>query len=181
MNASSASSSVRDVLDAAGVLPVGVLGADAGVVEAGGAGVDVGGLAVVVLQDVAQRAVQHAGLAGVKLAACWPRRVPRPPASTPMSCTTVVVDERGEDAGRVGAAADAGDDVVGQPAFDVPGTALAHSRADHAWKSRTIIGNGCGPTTRADDVVRVLDAAHPVAHRLVRRVLQRLAAARAPR
>jgi len=49
-----------DVLDAAGVLPVGVLGADAGVVEAGGDGVDVGGLAVVVLEDVGKRPVEDA-------------------------------------------------------------------------------------------------------------------------
>ena len=35
-----------DVVDAAGVLPVGVLGADAGIVEAGGDAVHVGGLAV---------------------------------------------------------------------------------------------------------------------------------------
>lgn len=42
------------VLDAAGVVPVAVFGADAGVVEAGGDGVDGGGLAVGVLEDVGQ-------------------------------------------------------------------------------------------------------------------------------
>src|SRR6266446_10019221 len=39
------------VLDALGVLPVAVFGADAGVIEAGGNAVDVRGLAVLVLQD----------------------------------------------------------------------------------------------------------------------------------
>ena len=51
------------VRDAAGVFPVAVLGADAGVVEAGGDRVDVARLAVVVLHHVAVAAVQHAGLA----------------------------------------------------------------------------------------------------------------------
>jgi hypothetical protein len=38
-----------EVLDPAGILPIGMLGADAGVVEAGADGVDVGGLAIFVL------------------------------------------------------------------------------------------------------------------------------------
>ena len=54
------------VLDAAGVFPVGVFGADAGVVQAGGDGVDVGGLAVFVLQDVGEGAVEDAGAAVVE-------------------------------------------------------------------------------------------------------------------
>src|SRR4051794_30869900 len=49
--------------DALVVLPVAVFGADAGVVEAGGDAVDVGGLAVVVLEDVGECAVEDAGLA----------------------------------------------------------------------------------------------------------------------
>ena len=49
------------VFDAAGVFPVGVLGADAGVVEAGADGVDIGGLAVFVLEDVGHHAVQDTG------------------------------------------------------------------------------------------------------------------------
>jgi hypothetical protein len=40
-----------------------VLGADAGVVEAGGDAVDFCGLAVVVLEDVGEAAVEDAGLA----------------------------------------------------------------------------------------------------------------------
>ena len=60
--ASSASASVaRGVLGAAGVVQPGVLGADGGVVEAGGDGVRQRDLAVVVLQHVAVGAVQHAG------------------------------------------------------------------------------------------------------------------------
>ena len=45
------------------------------------------------------------------------------------------------------------------------------------WKSRTIRGKGCGPIDRAEAVVRRLDRAHPVAHRLVDRVAERPRAA----
>ncbi len=52
------------IFHAAGVFPIGVLRAYAGVIEARGDAVDVGGLAVVVLKDVGERAVEDAGLAG---------------------------------------------------------------------------------------------------------------------
>ena len=52
-----------DVGDSAGIFPVGVFGAYAGVIQAGTGTVDVGGLAVCVLEDVAERSVQYAGLA----------------------------------------------------------------------------------------------------------------------
>src|SRR4029453_10306655 len=47
-----------------------------------------------------------------------------------------------------------------------------------AWRSRTITGYGCGPSAepRAEEVVGRLHVGHPVAQRLVDRVLQRLAA-----
>ena len=57
-----------------------------------------------------------------------------------------VGDEGVEDADGVGAAADAGDHGVRQPA----GLGQHCSRASTPmtrWKSRTIIGNGCGPPT----------------------------------
>ena len=78
---------------------------------------DVGGLAVVVLQDVGERAVQNAGLAGGQAGGVLAEvLVPRPPASTPIEFHRGIVDERGEDAGRIAAAADAGDDIIRQPA-----------------------------------------------------------------
>ena len=55
-----------DVGDSASVFPVGVFGADAGIVEASRDAVDVGGLAVFVLQDVGERAVKDAGPAGAQ-------------------------------------------------------------------------------------------------------------------
>ena len=57
-----------------------------------------------------------------------------------------VVDERVEQAHRVAAAADAGDDDVRQP----PGAARICARASWPitdWNSRTISGYGCGPST----------------------------------
>jgi hypothetical protein len=69
---------------------------------------------------------------------------PSPAASTPDQRDRVVV-ERGEHADRVRAAADAGDDAVGQPA----GAALSSSRASSPMsrcRSRTIAGYGAGPT-----------------------------------
>ena len=69
------------VADPAAVFPVAVLGADAGVVEPGRDRVDVLGLAVVVLEDVAEAAVEDAGLAlrqARRVLAGRAARVPRP-------------------------------------------------------------------------------------------------------
>ena len=89
-----------------------------------------------------------------------------------------VVDEAGEDADRVGAAADAGDDGVGQASDAARGSGRAPRRRCTRWKSRTISGNGCGPGDGADEVVGVLDVGDPVAHGLVHGVLERAAARR---
>jgi hypothetical protein len=68
---------------------------------------------------------------------------PRPPASTP-TARRRVVDERGEDADRVGAAADAGDHAVGQPALALE-QLRARLVADDRCRSRTSAGYGAGP------------------------------------
>ena len=56
-----------------------------GIVEAGGNGVGERDLAGFVLQDVGVRALQHAREPPWKRAACSPRLLLRPPASTPTS------------------------------------------------------------------------------------------------
>ena len=56
-----------------------------------------------------------------------------------------VVEEAGEHADRVRAAADAGDDRLGQRALGLE-QLLARLAADHACSSRTISGYGAGPT-----------------------------------
>ena len=116
-----------------------MLGTDARIVEAGRDRMGLDDLAVVVLQDVTERAVQDAR-------ACRPERcgvpagsMPSPAASTPISCDLGVVDERMKDADRVAAAADAGDDRVGQAARLLEDCSRA-SRPMTDWKSRTIVG-----------------------------------------
>ena len=77
-----------------------------------------------------------------------------------------------EHADGIGAAADAGDHQIGQPAF-----ALQHLGAglvaDHGLKIAHHRGIGMRARRRADDVERVVDIGDPVAQRLVHRVLQR--------
>ena len=83
-----------------------------------------------------------------------------------------VVEERGEQPDRVGAAAHAGGDRVGEPAgqLEALGTRLvtdpAGEVADHA-RERVRAGGG------AEQVGGVVDRAHPVAERLVDGVLER--------
>ena len=85
------------------------------------------------------------------VAACAPLSMPCPPASTPISSTSSVADERVEDADRVRAAADAGDDGV-REAADL----LEHLRARFAADHRLQIAHdhriGVHAGGRAEDV-----------------------------
>ena len=115
--AARASSSGRWCTDPARLFPIAVLRARARIVQPGGDRVHVGRLAVVVLKDVAEAAVEHAGPAEAERGGMVARlRSERPPASTPTRSTSGVVDERIEHARRVAAAADAGHDHFRQPA-----------------------------------------------------------------
>ena len=111
----------------------------------------------------------------VMVAACRPVSTPSPPASKPYSADLGVVDELGEDAQRVRAAADAGGHRVGQPAV-----AVQHLRpgldADHPLELPDQHRERVRTGDRADQVVGVVDAGDPVAHRVVHRVLERLGA-----
>ena len=84
----------------------------------------------------------------------------------------LVGHERGEDADRVGAAADAGQDGVGQPALPLEHL-LAGLVADHPLEVADHRRERVRPGDGAEDVVRRLDVGHPVAERLVDRVLER--------
>ena len=98
-----------------------------------------------------------------------------PPASTPISRTPAIVEERVEDADGVAAAADAGDDRVGQPAGllqDLRARLAADHRLELAHHQRIRMR----AEHRAEQVVGVADVGDPVAHRLVDGVLQRAAA-----
>jgi hypothetical protein len=82
-----------------------------------------------------------------------------------------MIDERVEHSRRIAAPPDAGHDHVGQAA-KLPAALVDGFTADHRLevaddpRKRVRADNG------ADDVVGVLDRAHPVAHRLVDRVPQ---------
>ena len=161
----------RHVLDAADLVQPGVLGADAGVVEAGGDRVGVGDLPVGVLQQVGAVAVQHARgaaghagrvLAGVDAVA---GRIDADDLHARL------VEEFVEQADGVGAAADAGDQRIRQAAFVVEhlraGLAADH-RLEVADHGRVGVRAGGG----ADQVEGVVDVGHPVAQRLVHGVLE---------
>ena len=76
-----------------------------------------------------------------------------------------------EQADGVGAAADSGDDGVGQPAFLFEDL-RARLDADHRLEVAHQFRVGMRPGRGADHVIGVLDIGHPVAQRLVHRVLQ---------
>ena len=153
-----------DVLGPARVAQERVLGADAGVVEPGRDRVRVGDLAVLVGEDRRARAVQDAGAAAAERGR--PRRLDADQAHSG------VVDEPGEHADRVRAAADAGDDRLRQRALRLE-QLLARLAADHGLELAHDLGVGRRADARADHVVGRLDVRDPVADRLARRLLQR--------
>ena len=115
--------------------------------------------------------MQHAGRAEAERRGVVPE-LEAPPAGFDADHLDVVVDHRREDPRRVRPAADARDDDVGQlagrlehlPPRLAPDTAL---ELPHHGRERV------RPAHRAQDIVCVLDAAHPVAHRVVGGVLER--------
>ena len=137
---------------------------------------DVAGLAVVVLHHVAEAAVEHAGLAVAERGGVVAGLRAAAAGLDADELDLVVLDERIEHAGRVAAAADAGDDRIGQAA-----ELLARLLDRFAADDRLEIADDHRERMRADDgaedVVRRFDARHPVAHGLVDRVAERPRAA----
>ena len=88
-------------------------------------------LAVLVLQQQRVRAVQHAGPAVGERRGVLAEPVPVPPASMPTISTDSIADERMEHADGVRAAADAGDDGIGQAARLRSSICARASLADH--------------------------------------------------
>ena len=168
----------RAVLARPDVAQVGVLGADAGVVEAGRDRVRLDGLAVLVLQDVgaARRAARPARrremrggvLAGLDALAAG---LEADRARTAASSMNAV-----EDADRVGAAADAGERRRRAGGRRARGTAARASTPMTAVEVADHLGERVRAGDRAEEVVGVVDVGDPVAQRLVDRVLERRAA-----
>ena len=150
---------------------------DARVVEAGRRRVGLGDLAVPVLEHHRARAVQD------------PRRPARERRGVSAGRNAVagrlghrdpdrrLADEPIEQPDRVRAAADAGQDEVGQAALHLGelGRRLVADPALEVAHDRRV---GMRPHRRAQDVVGRLDVRDPVPHRLVDRVLERRAAGR---
>ena len=152
----------RGVGRPAAFLPLDVLRPHRGIVEPGRHRVGAKDLAVLVLEDQGLGAVQDSGRGT--------RREPRgvlPRLQAPPSGFDAhqghrfVADERGEDSGRVGAAADARNHHVGQ-ALRRPlelGQGLA---TDHRLEIANHHRIGVGAEDRTEDVVRGADIGHPV-------------------
>ena len=81
------------------------------------------------------------------------------------------MNKRRENSGRVAAAAYAGDHVVRKLAFFFQ-TLLFRFVTDDGLEVANNHRKWMGTDDRTDDVMRVLDAAHPVAHRFISRVLE---------
>jgi len=163
------------VLRAAALEQVRVLRPDTRVVQAGRDRVRLHGLAVVVLHDVGERAVEDAGKAG-----CKPRRVAAGVDALAAGLQTDeanagVVEEPVEDPHGVGPAADAGENGVRKSTDEVEhlGSRLDSNDpvevADH-------LGEGVRAGHRAEDVVGGVHGGNPVAERLVDGVLEGLTA-----
>ena len=107
----------RDVIRCAWIAQPGVLRADQRVIEAGGNRMRQRDLAVGVLQKIAVCAVQHARRSAAETRRVHPQFLAGAARFHADQLHALVADEGMKDADGVAAAADAGEDRVGQPAF----------------------------------------------------------------
>ena len=132
-------------------------------------------LPVRVLEEVAQRAVQHSGLAGGEGGAVMARGDPFAGSLDPDETDTAVVEEAAEHPHRIGATADAGHHRGREPPLPRE-QLLARFAADDRLEVAHHPGIGIGSDHRADDVMGGRDVGDPVAERLVGGVLERAGA-----
>ncbi|MPM47170.1 hypothetical protein SDC9_93878 [bioreactor metagenome] len=169
------------VLRAADLLQPGMLGADAGVVQARADGVRLGDLAILILQDESAVAVQHARGAALQRRGVLAAIQAFTSGFHADQARLFERDVGVEDAHGIAATAHAGDDGVGLLGGDM--LVLEHLghlreafRADHALEVAHHHRIRVRASDGADDVEGVVHIGHPVAHGLVERVLERLAA-----
>ena len=150
-----------DVLGPAGVMEHGVLRPDAGVVQAGGDGVDRGDLPVRVLTEVGLHAVEDAQLSGGDGGGGVRRVRPAPRRLTADEADGGIRDEVVEGADGVGAAAHTGQHRVGELPL-----LLQQLRPDLPGDDRLEVphhgGEGVGPHDGAQTVVGVVDPPGPL-------------------
>src|SRR5262245_47598980 len=162
-----------DVVHAAAILEPGMFGTDARVVEAGGDGMALEDLPVIVLEEIGAIAVQHAGPSAGHRGGMTVRDIEAVAAGfDPIDRDRWLIEEGMEQAHRVRAAADAGDERVGQPPFPLQHL-LACLAPDHRLEVAHHGGIGMRARHRADDVEGVVHVGDPVAKRVVHGVLQR--------
>ena len=163
------------ILGPADVVEVAVLRADAGIVETRRHGVRVEDVAVVRLEEHRLRAVEHAEASAVDGRRMFAGLDALSSGFNADKLHSGIVDESGEEAHGVRAAADACDRLVGKTTelLKALPPRLASDDAlevtDHLWIRRR-------PRHRADHVERVVAVGDPVAQRFVHRVLERRAA-----
>ena len=134
----------RDVLDAAEIVEPGMLRPDAGIVEPGRDRMRVLDLPVLVLQKICPVAVQHAGHAAVERGRVLAGLDAVAAGLDPDHAHALVVEEGMEEADGVRAAADAGDERIGQPSLGAL-ELLANLVADHRLEVAHHRGIRCGP------------------------------------
>ncbi len=151
------------VFGASAIVQPGVLGSDRGVVETRGDGVRGGDLAVLVLQNVAARAVKDSGESAGEARGVLAGSVAASAGFDADELHAFVFHERMEDADGVAAASDAGEDGVGQAAFDFENLA-AGFEADDAMEVAHHGGIRVRAERRAEQIVGGGDVGDPVAH-----------------
>ena len=134
------------VAGAADFLPVTVFGADAGIIEPGRDRVHGRRLAVLVLQHVAIASVEHARLALRKAGGVLACLRSSAAGLCPHERDVSVVSERAKIPAAFEPPPTQATTMSGRRPTCSRHWALV-SRPITDWKSRTIIGNGCGPTT----------------------------------
>ena len=108
---------------------------------------DVGGLAIVILQDVGDAAMQHARLARTKRRGMLAQRRSAPAGFNADQFHSLVIHERRKNSRGVAPAANAGDHIIRQTSLNLQ-TLLARLPADDGLKiAARSSGNGCGPAT----------------------------------
>ena len=153
------------------VVEVGVLGANAGIVQTCTDGVHGGDLTVLVLAEVGLHAVEDAYASGCHGGGSL-KGVDAPTGGLAADEADILVpDEVVEGADGVGAAAHTGDDGIGQSALFFQDL-LLDLLGDDSLEVPHHLGEGMGTHGGADAVVGVMDAAGPLDHGLVDGILQ---------
>ena len=148
-----------------------MLGPERGIVEAGRDGMGLADHSALVLEYQSTGAMEHPHGRLGRAAGVSPGSDAEPPGFDSHLAHRRLVEERMEQADRVAAAAHARHQDVGEPSHGA-GELRARLDPDHALEVTNQGGKRVRPEHRAQHVVGVVDARHPVAQRLVDRVLE---------